>query len=157
MSLEAIFAAIPHREPFLFIENILECTDNKIVCERTFADDEDFFRGHYPASPVVPGVILCEAGMQAGAILLSHRLHKSLENAPPEEIEKLRKKIPVVVRMNDIRFRQIVRPGDSVRIEAELEDIVSRAYKMKAVVFKNEKPAVRLTYVVMLVDDPDAA
>ncbi len=157
MSQDFIFASIPHREPFLFIQKVLECSETKIICENTFTGEEDFFRGHYPHSPIVPGVILCEAGMQAGAILLSQKLHKMCEDLADsaEEIARLKNKIPVVVKMSDIRFRQIVRPGETIEIVAELDDSVSRAHHMKATILKNGKPAVKLTYVVMLVDNAD--
>lgn len=155
MSQEIIFAAIPHREPFLFIDKVLECTETKVVCEKTFTGEEDFFRGHYPHSPIVPGVILCEAGMQAGAVLISHKMQKKLADVADMEAEvaKLKNKIPVVVKMTDIRFRQIVRPGETVQVMAEMEESVSRAHRMKATILKDGKPAVKLSYVVMFVDN----
>ena len=63
-------AAIPHREPFLLVDEIVERAEARIVCSKTFSGREDFFAGHYPGHPIVPGVLLCEAAMQAGAILL---------------------------------------------------------------------------------------
>jgi 3-hydroxyacyl-[acyl-carrier-protein] dehydratase len=56
-----IEAAIPHRPPFLLIDEIVEQTDNRIVCRKTFSGDEYFFAGHYPGFPITPGVLLCEA------------------------------------------------------------------------------------------------
>ena len=66
-----IKAAIPHREPFLLLDEIVEQTDARIVCRKTFTGDEFWYRGHYPDFPITPGVLLCEAAMQAGAVLLS--------------------------------------------------------------------------------------
>ena len=71
MSLEKIKAAIPHREPFLLIDEIVEQDDSRIVCRKQFAGDEFWYAGHYPNHPLTPGVLLCEAAMQAGAVLLS--------------------------------------------------------------------------------------
>ncbi len=71
MSLDAIKAAIPHREPFLLIDEIVEQDENRIVCKKTFTGDEFWYAGHYPQFPITPGVLLCEAAMQCGAILLS--------------------------------------------------------------------------------------
>ena len=66
-----ILAAIPHRDPFLLVDEIVERSDTRIVGSKTFGGDEWFFAGHYPGHPLVPGVLLCEAAMQCGAILLS--------------------------------------------------------------------------------------
>ena len=71
MIIQEIHAAIPHRPPFLLVDEIVERGDDRIVCRKTFREDEWYFAGHYPAFPIAPGVLLCEAAMQAGAILLS--------------------------------------------------------------------------------------
>ena len=60
---------IPHREPFLFVDRVLEQSENTIKAERVVKDDEFYFKGHYPGNPILPGVLLCEAMFQAGAIL----------------------------------------------------------------------------------------
>ena len=65
----AILASIPHRAPFLFVDQIVEITEQGIKCAYRFKEDEYFFQGHYPSNPIVPGVILCEAAMQARSIL----------------------------------------------------------------------------------------
>ncbi|MDO4582593.1 MAG: 3-hydroxyacyl-ACP dehydratase FabZ family protein [Planctomycetia bacterium] len=143
MPTEEIYAAIPHREPFLFVDRIVERTPRRIVCEKTFHPTEDFFRGHYPDFPLVPGVLLCEAAMQAGAILLRHSLPTG---------DSFQNKMPVVAKMNDIRFRQSVRPGETIRITVEHLDSVSNAHTMAATVTVCGKLSVKLTFVVMLVE-----
>ena len=62
---------IPHREPFLFVDRVLEQSENKIRAELVVKEDEFYFKGHYPGNPILPGVLLCEAMFQAGAILMS--------------------------------------------------------------------------------------
>ncbi|MDO5308901.1 MAG: 3-hydroxyacyl-ACP dehydratase FabZ family protein [Planctomycetia bacterium] len=139
----AILAAIPHREPFLFIDEITELEDDHIVCHYRFKENEFFFKGHYPNSPIVPGVILCEAAMQAGAILVSRIL--------PQEDQTI-DKIPVVGRMNDIKFRQIAKPGDRVELRACIKEKIAGAYFLSAKVLNNGKTSVSFDYAVTLID-----
>ena len=77
----------------------MEQSPTRIVCSKVFRGTEDFFAGHYPGYPIVPGVLLCEAAMQCGAILLSSQLSKADG------------RVPVATRMNDVRFKRMVRPG----------------------------------------------
>lgn len=120
MSKEQILAAIPHRDPFLLIDEVVEQGESKIVCRKTFSGDEFWYRGHYPDFPITPGVILCEASMQAGAVLLSKLVGDSDG------------KVPVATRANNVQFRDMVKPGDSVEIEVELTERLADAFFMKA-------------------------
>jgi 3-hydroxyacyl-[acyl-carrier-protein] dehydratase len=134
MSLEAIYAAIPHRPPFLFVDEIVERQEERVVCRKTFRPDEWFFAGHYPGEPIVPGVILCEAAMQSGAILLA-------KFVPP-----LTEGVPVAARMRDVRFKRMVRPGETIDIDVELADTVSKVWYMKAQVTCATQVAARLEF-----------
>ena len=69
--LDKVKQIIPHREPFLFVDRIVEQGEDRIVTERKVRPDEPHFEGHYPGSPLMPGVLLCEACFQTGAMLLS--------------------------------------------------------------------------------------
>lgn len=129
-----IYAAIPHREPFLLVDEILEQTDGRIVCSKVFTGKEEFFAGHYPGFPLVPGVLLCEAAMQAGAILLSGHL-AAIEG-----------RVPVATRMNDVRFKRIVRPGETLRLEVELVERLADAFFLKAKVTVDGKIAARFDF-----------
>jgi 3-hydroxyacyl-[acyl-carrier-protein] dehydratase len=134
MNRQAILDAIPHREPFLWVDEIVHRGENHVVCRKTFSGQEDFFRGHYPGHPVVPGVILCEAAIQAGAILLAQQLPAT---GP---------RLPVVVRMNDVRFKRMVRPGERIRMEVELKERLGDAWFMTARVSVEGKLAVRFEF-----------
>jgi 3-hydroxyacyl-[acyl-carrier-protein] dehydratase len=143
MSQEKILASIPHRPPFLLVDEIVEQSEMKIVGLKRFTGDEDFFKGHYPAFPLVPGVLLCEAAMQCGAVLLSQFIAGE-DN----------KKIPVATRMNDIRFKRMVRPGETIRIEVELVERLADAFFMKAKVTVENQIAVRLEFACALTESP---
>lgn len=138
MSKKTIKAAIPHREPFLLLDEIVEQSDTRIVCQKTFTGDEFWYRGHYPGFPITPGVILCEAAMQAGAVLLS-KLIDQTEDA-----------VPVATRANDVQFKQMVFPGDTITIEVELTERLASAYFMKAKITAQSKTACRLTFACTL-------
>ena len=133
MTLAAIEAAIPHREPFLLLDEIVEQQENRITCRKTFRGDEFWFAGHYPDFPLVPGVLLCEAAMQAGAVLLA-RHAQGLEG------------VPVTTRMGDVRFKQMVQPGDTVTLDVTLDEQVSHAFYLTARVTVRGRMAVRLTF-----------
>ncbi len=133
MSLEAIHAAIPHRAPMLLVDQIIDQTDETIVCQKTFAADEFFFQGHYPDQPIVPGVILCEATVQSGAILLSGKMANA-------------KGVPVLTRMTDVKFKNMVKPGDTIEMSVKIDDVVSTAFYLTGTAKVNGKTAARLSF-----------
>jgi 3-hydroxyacyl-[acyl-carrier-protein] dehydratase len=136
MTREEILAAIPHRDPFLLVDEIIECTDTRIVGVKTFTGNEWFFAGHYPNFPLVPGVLLCEAAMQCGAILLSRQFAGDAAVG----------KVPVATRMNDVRFKRMVRPGEKIIMEIDLTERLADAFFLKAKVAVDGKVAVRFEF-----------
>ena len=138
--LEPIYRAIPHRPPFLLVDRIVEQTEDRIVCEKTLTGEEYFFAGHYPDFPITPGVLLCEAAMQAGAILLSSK------------VESAEGKVPVATRMNDVRFKKMVKPGDTIRLEVDLTEQLSNAFFLKGKVTVDGKLAVRFEFACTLAE-----
>ncbi|MBI3837489.1 MAG: beta-hydroxyacyl-ACP dehydratase [Planctomycetia bacterium] len=134
MSLDEIHAAIPHRAPFLFVDEIVARDEKRIVCRKTFRESDWFYSGHYPYYPITPGVLLCEAAMQAGAILLA-QFEPSIRGG-----------VPVAARMNDVRFKRVVKPGETIEMEVELTHRVSKAFYLTAKVMCGGKVAVRFEF-----------
>ncbi len=134
MSRQQILAAIPHRPPMLLLDEVVQWEGEHIVCQKTFQPDEWFFQGHYPDYPLVPGVILCEAAMQAGAVLLSK--HVTSDG------------VPVAGRLNDVKFKRMVRPGDTVLLDVTLDERMGDAFFLSAKVLCDGKPAATLSFVV---------
>ena len=125
---------IPHRDPFLWIDEITKISDSKIVARKTITEDLDVFRGHYPHFPILPGVLQLEAAFQAGAILIAKTQDVGEEN------------VPVVTRVNNTKFRTMVRPGDTLDIEVELNEQLSNAYFLTGKVSVDGKVTVRLEF-----------
>lgn len=110
MNQEQIKAIIPHREPFLLVDEILEMDENHVVGLKYVTGEEDFFRGHFPQEPVMPGVLIIEAIAQAGAVaILSKPAFKG--------------RIAYFGKMNNVRFKHKVVPGDVLRLEMTLDKI----------------------------------
>lgn len=138
---EAILAAIPHRPPMLLVDEIVSRSADEIVCRKTYRQEEFFFQGHYPGFAITPGVILCESAMQCGAILLAAHLEG-------------RRGAPVATRMNDVKFKQMVRPGDVTLIEVRLIERVADAFFLSAKTTCRGKVAVRFDFACTLAEAP---
>jgi 3-hydroxyacyl-[acyl-carrier-protein] dehydratase len=120
----------------LLVDAILHQDAQSIVCRKTFQAEEYFFQGHYPGFPLVPGVILCESAMQAGAILLSSFIKTD--------------SIPVATRLNDVKFKRIVRPGETVEMEVRLMERLTDTFYLRAKVTCEGKLAARLDFACTL-------
>lgn len=134
MSLATIEAAIPHRPPMLMIDEVVRHTEEQIVCRKTFGAGEYFFAGHYPETPIVPGVMMCEACLQAGAVLLASFCD------PNDD------KVPVATRINNVKFKKVLRPGATVEVTVDLTDRVADAFFMTGKVTHEGKLAARLDF-----------
>lgn len=146
MNVSMTVDSIPHRPPFLFVDNIIEITNDRIVAEKRIDPEAECFRGHYPGNPIMPGVLLCECCFQAGALLMAHRLGTTDW-----------KGVPVLTRIKDAKFKRIVRPGETVSIEATLDDELGGAYYMTGRASVEGSLAVRVEFVCMLADNKEQA
>ena len=107
-----VLAALPQRDPFRFLDEIVELDTDHIVARYTYRPEADFYRGHFPGNPVTPGVILLETMAQAGVVALGIYL-LSLES--PDELGKL---ITLFTDAN-VEFSGVVHPGETVTVRAE--------------------------------------
>ena len=130
----AIEAVIPHREPVLWLDEVIELTDTLVRARRRVPEDLPVFSGHYPEFPVLPGVLLCEAAFQAGAELIA------AGGDIPDGL------VPVVTRQQETRFRRMVRPGEVLDIEARLDETLGAAWFLTGKVSVDGQVAVRLQF-----------
>ena len=107
----AIEAILPHREPFLLIDEVLELEPGeRVVALKRVSGDEWYFRGHFPGRPVMPGVLIVEAMAQTGAVAVLSE-------------EENRGRIALFAGIDDTRFKRIVEPGDELQLECALEQV----------------------------------
>jgi 3-hydroxyacyl-[acyl-carrier-protein] dehydratase len=107
---------IPQRPPFLFVDKVLERNEKAIVTSYQVTGAEDFFKGHFPGNPIMPGVLLQEAVFQTGAALMAGMSGGGLG---------------VVTRVQNAKFKNMVKPGDELTMEVELVESLSNAHYMK--------------------------
>ncbi len=148
MSHQAILDLIPHRPPFLFVDEILGETADGLTARKTWRPDEDFYQGHYPNAPITPGVLLCESVFQTGALFLA----RTLGGQGKQE------GVPLMVKISDVRFRNPVYPGDVTTIEVKQKDVVAGFYMMGGSIKCGDKRILTVDFsVAWKVPEPAAA
>jgi len=138
-----ITSLIPHRPPFLWVDKILEATKDSIVAEKRIPENLEVFKGHYPGHPLLPGVLLCEAIFQTGALLIASVLEKS------EKTDS--NKIPVLTKIIGARFKRQVQPGDTIQMTVKLIETISSVCIFKGTAHVNGKVAVKTEFSCALV------
>ncbi len=115
---------LPHREPFLFVDSVIELVPEvRILAVKSFGREVEFFRGHFPGNPIVPGVILIEALAQAGVILVSSSYSERLKEKGDFNV--------YLMGVDGVRFRKPVLPGDTVDLHVKLLNNRLRGTKFK--------------------------
>ena len=113
-----IIELIPQRPPFLFVDKVLDWNEKSIKTTLKLTGEEDFFKGHFPGNPIMPGVLLQEAIFQTGAAFMA------LAN-------KGQSGLGVVTRVQNAKFKSMVKPGDTLEMAVELTEAISNASYMK--------------------------
>jgi beta-hydroxyacyl-ACP dehydratase FabZ len=129
LDVKEIFKYIPHRYPFLLVDRVLEIEgDQRIVGIKNLTFNEFFFQGHFPNRPVMPGVLVCEAMAQVGAIL-AHTSRGTREG----------EKVFVLTGLDQVKFKRPVEPGDQLRLELTAVKRRGSFWKMKGVAMVDGK------------------
>lgn len=116
---------LPHREPFIFVDEILSISEDEITTLKTFKGEEEFFRGHFPGNPIVPGVLLVEVMAQTAGLLVSNALKGGdlTENVGT---------LFYLSRVIDVKFKVPVVPGDVVKTNVIIIGVFGDAVKVSA-------------------------
>ncbi|HAP42615.1 MAG: beta-hydroxyacyl-ACP dehydratase [Spirochaetes bacterium GWD1_61_31] len=134
---EEIKKILPHRDPFLFVDECEDLEDGTIVAKRVFKDSEPFFKGHFPDYPVVPGVILVETMAQAGGVGVK------LSGACSDGLFFL-------AAVNNVKFRKQVRPNDTFDIKVTNLRVSSRIIKQQGVGTVNGEVAIEADWTCIV-------
>ena len=141
MDIREILRSIPHRYPFLLVDRVLEMEPGRrIVALKNVSMNEPFFQGHFPGTPVMPGVLIVEAMAQAGAVLLLHPM--------PDRDRKL----VYFTGIDGARFRRAVVPGDQLKLTLEVLNLRPRACRMRGTAEVDGQRAAEAEILSALVD-----
>jgi UDP-3-O-[3-hydroxymyristoyl] N-acetylglucosamine deacetylase/3-hydroxyacyl-[acyl-carrier-protein] dehydratase len=140
MDIRRIMHELPHRYPFLMVDRILSIDgDRRVVGVKNVSINEPYFQGHWPGQPVMPGVMILEAMAQLSGILLSRRLEHTGKTA-------------VLVSLDHVKIRRMVRPGDQLILEAQALHVRARTGHCQCVARVGEEVAAEAEMKFMLVD-----
>jgi 3-hydroxyacyl-[acyl-carrier-protein] dehydratase len=134
---------LPHREPFLFVDEIVQADEKKIIAKHVFTEKEFFFKGHFPEYPVVPGVILVETMAQSGGAGL-----KKLGRVDANGLFFL-------ATVDKVKFRRQVRPGDEVRSEIENLRVSPKMIKQSGKAYVGDELAAEAEWMCLVGPAPE--
>jgi beta-hydroxyacyl-ACP dehydratase FabZ len=143
MDVGRIMDVLPHRYPFLLVDRIIEIEGHeRIVGIKNVTINEQFFQGHFPGHPIMPGVLIIEAMAQVGGMLLMHHF----------EGQNVEDKVVYFMSLDKVKFRRPVVPGDQLRFELEMLQFRGKTCRMKGVGYVDGQVVAEAEMMAMVTD-----
>jgi UDP-3-O-[3-hydroxymyristoyl] N-acetylglucosamine deacetylase/3-hydroxyacyl-[acyl-carrier-protein] dehydratase len=141
MDIRKLFRMMPHRYPMLLVDRVIELDgDRRALGVKNVTINEPFFQGHYPGTPIMPGVLVVESMAQLSGVLIGQSLQHT-------------GKLPVLLSLERVKLRKPVTPGDQLILEAESVKVRSRIAHMRCRAYVADEAAAEAEVRFMLVDD----
>jgi 3-hydroxyacyl-[acyl-carrier-protein] dehydratase len=142
LDIKEIVKLLPHRYPFLLIDRVVEIIPGEsAIAKKNVTRNEEFFNGHFPDEPIMPGVLIIEAMAQAAAALMTH----SIGDQPQD-------KLVYFMSIEEAKFRAPVVPGDSLYLHVKLNKNRGNVWKMSGEALVDDKVVSEATFTAMVVD-----
>ena len=142
MTLDEVLKIIPNRPPYLWVDEVVDLRNRSIHTRKRIDPELPLLAGHYPGFPVFPAALQCECAYQASAILIA-KMGVSTEGM-----------IPVVSRASNLKFRRMVRPGDTLDVHVKLVDRIQHAFYLQAVIQSGDQVVASLDFTATVAQRP---
>jgi 3-hydroxyacyl-[acyl-carrier-protein] dehydratase len=139
--MDKLLQYIPQRPPFLMLDGIVDESQDSVTTYKQLTGEEDWFKGHFPGNPVMPGVLMSEACFQTGAYLMARRGEAAGAG-----------KTAVVTRIQGAKFKNMARPGDKLIITVDFIEMMANAAFMKGKITVDNKTIMTIEFAAALVD-----
>lgn len=140
MNREEIQAIIPVRDPYLWLDEVVEISESLIHARKYLDPGLEIFRAHYVDFPLFPGALQCEAAFQAAALLIAHTQTRTAG------------RVPVIARVKNTKFKRMVRPGDTLDVHVQLVARNSRVVALKGRLSVNGQTTTQLEFSAVEAD-----
>jgi len=144
MDIIKIQSFIPHRFPFLLVDRVISIAENEIIALKNVTINEPFFQGHFPSSPVMPGVLIVEALAQAAGVYMGYQLE--------QQGQSMEDKLMFFMSIDQVKFRQVVAPGDQLVLHVSLVQRRGTIAKFEAKAMVNDKVTTEAHFMAILSD-----
>jgi len=140
MNIKDILSRLPHRYPFLLVDRVLKADGDKIKALKNVTFNEQFFQGHFPDNPVMPGVLIVEALAQAGGLMAFNRIDE----------DNVSNYLVYFMAIENVKFRKPVVPGDNLVLDVELMKRKRNIWRMKGIASVENETVCEAEFMAMI-------